>query len=74
MKTKLILKGLLLYTTILAITVFISGIDSIYDNGYFTHSFTVCVALCYACYKLISKEEFEVLTLYKWIDNKLKNE
>lgn len=65
-KFKLILKGVLLWITAFAVMLFISGVDSIYDNGYFMHSIIVCVVLCYACYKLISEEELEVLTFAKW--------
>ena len=32
---KLIIKGMLLYMTTLVIMIFIMGIDSIYDQGYF---------------------------------------
>lgn len=71
---KLILKGVLLWITAFAVMLFISGVDSIYDNGYFIHSITVCAVLCYTCYKLISKEEFKILTLSKWLDNKSKDE
>ena len=70
---KLILKGVLLWVTAFAVMLFISGVDSIYDNGYFIHSIIVCVVLCYTCYKLISEEEFEILTLYKWF-NKITGE
>ena len=73
-KFKFILKGLLLWATVFAVLLFMSGVDSIYDNGYFIHSIIVCATLCYACYKLISEEEAEVLTLFKWLDNKLKRE
>ena len=65
---KLILKGVLLWVTAHAVMLFMSGVDSIYDNGYFMHSIIVCIILCYACYKLISEEEFEILTLYKWFN------
>lgn len=68
MKIRLILKGVLLWVTAFAVMLFISGVDSIYDNGYFIHSIIVCVVLCYACYKLISEEELKVLTLAKWCD------
>lgn len=71
---KLILKGVLLWVTVFAIMLFVSGVDSIYDNGYFIHSIIVCAVLCYICYKLISEEEFEILTFYKWFDNMLKGE
>ena len=74
MKTiKLILKGVLLWITAFAVIFFISGVDSIYDNGWFIQSIIVCVILCYACYKLISEEELEVLTLSKWF-NKITGE
>lgn len=65
---KLILKGVLLWITAFAVMLFISGVDSIYDNGWFIPSIIVCIALCYTSYKLISEEEFEVLTLSKWFD------
>ena len=72
-RLKIILKGVLLWITTFAVMLFISGVDSIYDNGYFIHSIIVCVVLCYICYKLISEEEFEILTLYKWF-NKITGE
>lgn len=71
---KLILKGVLLWITVFAVMLFVSGVDSIYDNGYFIHSIIVCAILCYTCHKLISEEEFEILTFYKWFDNMLKGE
>lgn len=73
-RLKLILKGMLLWITVFAIMFFLSGVDSIYDNGYFIHSIIVCVVLYYTCYKLISEEEFKILTLSKWFNNKLKSE
>lgn len=75
MKTiKLILKGVLLWVTAFAVMLFISGVDSIYDNGYFIHSIIVCAILCYTCYKLISEEELEVLTFSKWCDKIARGE
>ena len=65
---KLILKGVLLWVTTFAVILFMTGADSIYDNGYFIHSTVVCAVLCYTCCKLISEEELEILTLYKWFD------
>lgn len=70
---KLILKGVLLWVTAFAVMLFISGVDSIYDNGYFIQSLIVIAVMCYACYKLISEEELEKITLYKWF-NKLIEE
>lgn len=72
MKLKLIFKGVLLWVTAFAVVLFMLGVDSIYDNGYFIHSVIICTVLCLACYKLISKEEFEILTLSRWLDDKLK--
>lgn len=71
MKIKLILKGVLLYVTAFVVILFIGGVDSIYDNGWFIQFIIACVALCYTCYKLISEEELEILTFNKWF-NKLE--
>ncbi len=73
-RLKLIFKGVLLWVTAFTVVFFISGVDSIYDSGYFIHSIIICVALCYACYRLISEEELEIITFSKWLDNKLRNE
>lgn len=62
MKTiKLIFKGILFYTTIIIISLFISGIDSIYDNGYFLYAIGIITLLIYVCYKVITKEELNIL-------------
>ena len=58
---------MLLYITILATIIFMMGIDSIYDNGYFFHGLILVLALVGVCYKNINKEEFEMLTLYKYL-------
>ena len=63
---KLIIKGMLLYMTTLVIMMFIIGIDSIYDQGYFSYGVMLVAALIFVCYKTISKEELEILTLYKY--------
>ena len=65
---KLIFKGVLLYVTTFAVLIFIAGLESLYENGYFVYSLLVCAILCYTCYKLISKEEFDVLTFSRWFD------
>ena len=64
---KLIIKGMLLYITILATIIFMMGIDSIYDNGYFFHGLILVLVLVGVCYKNINKEELEMLTLYKYL-------
>lgn len=66
MKIKLILKGMLLYATAFAVLFLIMGIDSVLDKGYFIPFFTVCTVLCYTSYRLISEEELETLTFYKY--------
>ena len=70
---KLILKGIMLWTTAFVTVLFIAGIDSIYDNGYFFQTLIAVVVMILCCYKLISEKEFEVLSLYKWF-NKVINE
>lgn len=70
MKTfKLIIKGVLLYVTILVILLYMCGIDSIYDNGYFFHGLILIAILIGVCYKTISKEELEILTLNKYFNH-----
>ena len=68
MKTfKLIIKGVLLYVTTLITLIFMIGINSIYDNGYFFHGLILVFTLIRVCYKTINKEELEMLTLYKYL-------
>ena len=64
---------MLLYVTTFAVLIFIAGVESIYEHGYFIHSIIVCAVLCCACYKLISRKEFDILTFSKWFD-KLEEE
>lgn len=68
---KIILKGILLYVTTTMILLFVSGVDSIYDAGYFIPGILVCAVLCYLCYKFISERELEILSGFKWLDKKL---
>lgn len=63
---KLITKGVLLYVTILVTLLYMMGIDSIYDNGYFFHGLILVLILIGVCYKTINKEELEILTLNKY--------
>ena len=64
---KLIIKGMLLYMTNLVIMIFIMGIDSIYDQGYFFYGIMLIAVLIFMCYKTINKEEFEILTIHKYL-------
>lgn len=70
MKTfKLIVKGVLLYVTTLVTLLYMMGIDSIYDNGYFIHGLVLVLILVGVCYKTISKEELEILTFNKYLNH-----
>lgn len=63
MKTiKLILKGILLYTTMIAAMLYVCGVDSIYDNGYFLPATGIVALLIYICYKTITEEEADILS------------
>ena len=68
---KKILKGLLLWATTLMVILFMSGVDSITDQGYLVPWLVVCAILCYLCYKFISEEELITLSGAKWLDKKL---
>lgn len=56
-KIILILKGLLLYTTMLASVVCICGIDAIYDNNYLFSAMCIMALLYYLCYTFISEKD-----------------
>ena len=64
MRVKFILKGVLLWVTAFAAVIFISGVDSIYDNGYLFQTLIAVAVMIFCCYKLISKEEFKEVTFY----------
>lgn len=66
---KLIIKGVLLYVTVLVTLLYIMGIDSIYDNGYFFHGLILILILIGVCYKTINKEELEILTFNKYLNH-----
>ena len=53
MRVKLILKGVLLWVTAFAAVIFISGVDSIYDNGYLFQTLIAVAVMVFCCYKLI---------------------
>lgn len=60
-KIILCLKGILLYTTIIATMLFVGGIDSLFDNGWLIEAGLFVAGLIYACYKFITEEEFDSL-------------
>lgn len=59
---KLILKGILLYTTIIVVILYVCGVDSTYDNGYFFLATSIVALLIYICYKTITKKEANILS------------
>ena len=67
-KFKLIIKGIMLWITAFVTMLFVSGVDSLYDNGYFLQTLIAVAAMIFCCYKLISEEEFEILSLYRWFN------
>ena len=73
-KFKFIIKGILLWTTGFVTVLFIAGIDSIYDNGYFFQTLAVIIVMILCCHKLISEKEFEILSLYKWFNKVINKE
>ena len=68
---KKILKGVLLWVTTFAVILFISGVDSITDQGYLVPWLVVCAVLCYLCYRYISEDELYTLSGAKWLEKKL---
>lgn len=68
-KFKLIIKGVLLYVTTLVTLLYMMGIDSIYDNGYFFHGLILVLILIGVCYKTINKEELEILALSRYFNH-----
>lgn len=68
---KKILKGVLLWVTTFAVILFISGVDSITDQGYLVPWLAVCAVLCYLCYRYISEDELYTLSGAKWLEKKL---
>ena len=68
-KFKLIIKGVLLYVTTLVTLLYMMGIDSIYDNGYFFHGLILVLILVGVCYKSINKEELKILTLSRYFNH-----
>ena len=67
-KFKLTVKGIMLWITAFVTILFIAGMDSIYNNGYAFQTLAAIVVMIFCCYKLISEEEFEILSLYRWFN------
>lgn len=69
---KIILKGILWYTTCIATLLLVIGIDSIINKGYFIPWLIVVVVLIYNCYKHISYKEVCIISLSNWFENSIK--
>lgn len=66
MKTfKYILKGVLFYTTFLLVMLFLSAIDSIVETSNLLIFLLLIIALITINIKVISKEDFKVITFNK---------
>lgn len=71
MKIKRILKGILLWTTMIVIILFVSGIESLVNNPLLgVIWFISCVILLYTCRNIITFNELLSLSLYKWFYKK----
>ena len=71
---KLILKGILLYTTIILTALFVCGVDSIKNIDVIFLDVCIIAGLIYACYKTISKEEADILSGNKLFGGKSNDE
>lgn len=65
---KLICKGVLLYVTTFITVLLVCGIDSIVEQGQLIYWTSIIALLAYMCYKTISKEEMDILTLNRYLD------
>lgn len=63
----MVYKGTLLYTTMIATMLFIAGIDSIYDNGFFFEGIFIVGCLIWACTTVINEEELNTLLFTKYL-------
>lgn len=70
-KFKLILKGILLWFTVIIVSLSICGIDSISDKGFvwFFSTMIIDTMLILACGITMTKEELVTLSGYNWFGN-----
>lgn len=71
---KLIIKGILLYTTFIVAFLYVAGIDSIYDEGYFLIATAIVALLIYICKCTITEEELNILLGDKFFNGRYKSE
>ena len=76
MKTRLIAKGLLLWTTAFLVLFSICTIDSIYSINVFLPLITLMVdiLLVLTCLAYITEDEYKVISGYNWFTKKLNIE
>lgn len=76
MKTRLIAKGLLLWTTAFLVLFSICTIDSIYSINVFLLLITLMVdiLLVFTCLAYITEDEYKVISGYNWFTKKLNIE
>lgn len=70
---KLILKGILFYTTLIVCMLSIAILDSIYDTNYIFIDIVLCIILIFTCIKCISEDDLYKITLSNWIEDKLNS-
>ena len=72
--TKLILKGILLWISILVVLLSVCGIDSIADKGYgwFFGMIVLNIMLILACFDTITEEEYKIVSGYNLFNKALK--
>ena len=71
-KFKLILKGMMLWTTAFMTMLFIAGVDSIYDNGYFFQTLILIIVMCCTCFYTITEKEYKIVSGYNLFNKALK--
>lgn len=73
MKTRLIAKGLLLWTTAFLVLFSICAIDSIYNISMFLPLVVLMVdiLMVLVCLTYITEDEYRVISGYNWITKKL---
>ena len=72
--TKLILKGILLWISILVVLLSVCGIDSIADKGYgwLFGMVVLDIILILACYHTITEEEYKIVSGYNLVNEAFK--
>lgn len=75
-KSKLIVKGILLWVSALIVLLSVCGIDSIADKGYgwFFGMIVLDIMLILACFYTITEEEYKILSGYNILDKAFKLE